>query len=69
MTAKTYVVVRAWPGVEKGDELELESVHPSLVAHVKLKRGGQAELTPATPEAATTSPNDTGRPNNRRGRN
>lgn len=52
--ADKYEVIRPWYGVETGDVVELETVHPSLKPHVrKLSDKASAELVPATPEATT----------------
>ncbi len=47
-----YEVIRPWNGVEIGDVLELENLHPALKSNVRLMRGAAGgELTPATPDA------------------
>lgn len=47
-----YEVIRPWNGVEIGDVLELEKLHPALKSNVRLMRGAAGgELTPATPDA------------------
>ncbi|CAI2141845.1 hypothetical protein [Serratia marcescens] len=57
-----YEVIRPWNGVEIGDVLELENLHPALKSNVRLMRGeAGGELTPATPDAGneTRSRKDT----------
>ncbi|MGQ3902968.1 hypothetical protein [Mixta calida] len=52
--ADKYEVVRPWYGVEAGDVIEMDKLHPSLKSHVrKLSGKASAELTPATPDAST----------------
>lgn len=47
-----YEVVRPWFGVNVGDVVELDKLHPALKSNVRLMRGeAGGELTPATPEA------------------
>jgi len=47
-----YEVIRPWNGVELGQMLELETLHPALKSNVRLMRGeAGGELTPATPDA------------------
>ena len=49
-----YEVIRAWHGVQMGDVLEMDTVHPALESHLRLMRGAAGgSLTPATPEAGT----------------
>lgn len=49
-----YEVIRPWQGVQAGDVLELETVHPSLVSHVRaIPKAQAAQLEPATPGATT----------------
>lgn len=49
-----YEVVRPWVGVNLGDTVEFETLHPSLVPNVRPLRGEVAgELSPATREATT----------------
>ncbi|MGP1216176.1 hypothetical protein [Serratia sp. CY34543] len=57
-----YEVIRPWNGVEIGDVLELEKLHPALKSNVRLMRGeAGGELIPATPDAGneTKSRKDT----------
>jgi hypothetical protein len=52
--AEKYEVIKPWHGVDKGDVVELEKVHPSLKSHVrKLSDKAAAELVPATPAATS----------------
>lgn len=52
--AEKYEVIKPWHGVELGDVVQLEKVHPSLKSHVrKLSDKASAELVPATPSATT----------------
>ncbi|WP_313397140.1 hypothetical protein [Stutzerimonas nitrititolerans] len=47
-----YEVTRAWHGVQVGDVVEFEKLHPVLKANVSPIKGKAAELTPASPGAA-----------------
>ena len=59
-----YEVIRPWQGVQIGDVLELATVHPSLVSHVRpiVSQPG-AELEPATPAAASSGAPEAAEPN------
>ncbi|HCJ7390049.1 TPA: hypothetical protein NVL70_002840 [Enterobacter hormaechei subsp. xiangfangensis] len=46
-----YQVTRAWHGVNVGDVVEIEKLHPALKPHVM--KISDAALTPATPDAGT----------------
>ena len=46
-----YQVIRAWHGVNVGDVVEIEKLHPALKPHVM--KLSDAALTPATPDAGT----------------
>lgn len=49
-----YEVVRPWFGVNVGDVVELDKLHPALKSNVRLMRGESGgELTPAMPEATS----------------
>lgn len=50
-----YEVTRPWHGVQLGQRFDAESLHPALASHVRQvpKADADANLTPATPEAAT----------------
>lgn len=46
-----YEVIRPWYGVNVGDVVELDKLHPALKSNVRMMRGeAGGELTPATPE-------------------
>lgn len=51
-----YEVVRAWHGVEVGDVVETDKLHPALKPNVRLLSGDVVKLTPATPSAAAGKP-------------
>lgn len=52
--AEKYEVIKPWHGVEVGDVVQLEKVHPALKSHVrKLSDKASAALIPATPDATT----------------
>lgn len=59
-----FEIVRPWFGVKAGDVVDLETVHHSLVSHVKPLSGAVAEvaelLEPSTP--AATEPVEVTRP-------
>lgn len=46
-----YLVVNPWFGVEKGQELELDALHPALASHVKL-----IEEKPEPPKLEVSTP-------------
>lgn len=49
-----YEVVRPWFGVNVGDVVELDKLHPALKSNVRMMLGeAGGELTPATPEATS----------------
>lgn len=53
MAKQKYEVIRPWHGVEMGEVLELDSLHPALKANVRAIRSTdqKGELTPAKPAA------------------
>lgn len=48
-----YLVVNPWFGVEKGQELELDELHPALVSHVEQAEESKVE---AAPELEVSTP-------------
>ncbi|MEX5486735.1 glycoprotein [Proteus mirabilis] len=46
-----YEVIIPWHGVEKGQVIELENLHPAFKANVRALSNDAAELVPATPKA------------------
>jgi hypothetical protein len=56
-----YEVIRPWNGVQAGQVLELEAMHPALKANVRALKSDTGNLEPATPEA-TTDKRKPGRP-------
>lgn len=46
-----YEVIIPWHGVEKGQVVELENLHPAFKANVRALSNNAAELVPATPKA------------------
>ena len=50
-----YEVIRPWHGVQVGQIVNLDKLHPALKSNVRPLRGEVAELVPATPNASTGS--------------
>lgn len=48
-----YLVVNPWNGVEKGQELELDALHPALASHVQLV---SEEVKEVKPELEVSTP-------------
>lgn len=49
-----YEVVRPWNGVNLGQVVEIDNLHPALKSNVRLMRGeAGGQLNPATPGAGT----------------
>ncbi|KLN96202.1 hypothetical protein [Moellerella wisconsensis] len=46
-----YEVIIPWHGVEKGDVVDIENLHPALKPNVRKLSIEAAELVPATPKA------------------
>ncbi|MDH2371905.1 glycoprotein [Providencia sp. R1] len=46
-----YEVIIPWYGVEKGEVVDIESLHPALKPNVRKLSIEAAELVPATPKA------------------
>lgn len=53
--ARTYLVVRPWYGVAKGDTFTTDKLHPAIRSNVMLlKDDAAAKLEPATPAASNS---------------
>lgn len=46
-----YEVIIPWYGVEKGEVVDIENLHPALKPNVRKLSTEAAELVPATPKA------------------
>lgn len=51
-----YEVIRPWNGVEIGDVLELENLHPALKSNVRLMRGAAGGELTQPPRMPATKP-------------
>jgi hypothetical protein len=55
-----YEVIRPWNGVEIGDVLELEKLHPALKSNVRLMRGEAGNETKSRKDAIKARLTDLG---------
>ncbi|MFN7073833.1 glycoprotein [Proteus mirabilis] len=53
-----YEFIFPWHGVEKGQVIELENLHPAFKANVRALSNDAAELVPATPKAKSKKDKD-----------